>query len=471
MNNHQNHRHSDRQHKDVEVEIGQRFPLTIKRLGINGEGIGYYQRKICFVPFALPGEVVVAEVTEADPRFIRAKIHKLRKPSPHRVEPADDYAQDVGGFELEHLAYPQQLEFKRDLIRQALDKFKPTGYHGYTIHPTLGMDMPYEYRNKAQFQIRMIDGHVAAGLYQSGSHDLVDLESCSVQIPVTMTVMRDMVKLIEELEIPVYDEKTKAGIIKTVVVRVADGTGEVQLTIITNTPKLPHKHQLLEQIEQRLPEVTSVMQNINPGTSPLVWGDETIHLAGNDAITEMIGGLKFRLSARAFLQLNPEQTKVLYEQTAKALKPSRKDTLIDAYAGIGTIGLSFANQVDQVLGMEVIPDAVADAKYNAEQNNIDNAQYEVGTAEKVMPRWLNDGVNFDALVVDPPRSGLDGGLIKEILRAKPEKFVYVSCNPSTLARDLVPLTKVYDVKYMQPVDMMPQTPKCEVVVKLVKSAK
>ena len=464
MNNRKNFQKS--KPRDVEVEIGQRFPLPIKRLGINGEGIGYYQRKICFVPYALPGEVIVAQVTEANARFIRAKIHRLRKPSPYRVEPQDSYAQEVGGFELEHLAYPQQLEFKRDLIRQALDKFKPYGYRGYTIHSTLGMDFPYEYRNKAQFQIRMIDGHVAAGLFKTGSHDLVDLPECAVQIPVTMTVMREMVKIIEELEIPVYDEDAKSGIIKTVVVRVADGTGEVQLTIITNTPKLPHKHQMLDAIADRLPEVTSVMQNINPGTSPLIWGDETINLAGNDAITEILSGLNFRLSARAFLQLNPEQTQVLYDQTAQALKPTKTDTLIDAYAGIGTIGLSLANQVDQVLGMEVIEDAVKDANFNAEQNNITNARYEVGTAEEIMPQWLNEGVQFDALVVDPPRSGIDEGLIKQILRAKPEKFVYVSCNPSTLARDLVSLTRAYEVKYMQPVDMMPQTPKCEVVVKL-----
>lgn len=464
MNTHQHYAKS--KPRDVAVEIGQRFPLTIKRLGINGEGIGYYQRKICFVPYALPGEVIVAQVTEANAHFLRAKIHRLRKASPHRVEPQDPYATEVGGFELEHLAYPQQLAFKRDLIRQALDKFKPYGYRGYTIHPTLGMDFPYEYRNKAQFQIRMIDGHVAAGLYKTGSHDLVDLPTCAVQIPVTMTVMREMVRLIEDLQIPVYDEDTKAGIIKTIAVRVADGTGEVQLTIITNTPKLPHVHQLLDAIATRLPEVTSVMQNINPGTSPLIWGDETINLAGNDAITEVISGLNFRLSARAFLQLNPEQTQVLYDETAKALKPARTDTLIDAYAGIGTIGLSLANQVDQVLGMEVIEDAVKDAQFNAEQNGITNARYEVGAAEDVMPRWLHEGVQFDALVVDPPRSGLDDGLIKQILRAQPAKFVYVSCNPSTLARDLVSLTRAYDVKYMQPVDMMPQTPKCEVVVKL-----
>ena len=218
---------------------------------------------------------------------------------------------------------------------------------------------------------------------------------------------------------------------------------------------------------EKLPEVTSVMQNINKGKGPLIWGDETVHLAGSTAITEKIGDLQFRLSARAFLQLNPQQTDVLYAETKHALRVNNHDTLVDAYAGIGTIGLSLATKVKQVVGMEVIEDAVKDANFNAALNGIDNAQYEVGTAEEIMPKWLQQGLQVDAMVVDPPRAGLDEKLMEQILLADPEKFVYVSCNPSTLARDLVTLTERYNVEYMQPVDMMPQTPKCEVVVKLL----
>lgn len=452
----------------VETNVGDRFPLTIKRLGINGEGIGYYKRKICFVPHALPGEIVVTEVTESNSRFLRGKIHTIRQASASRVEPRDSYADDVGGFELEHLAYPEQLKFKRDLVEQSLEKFKPRGYQHYKIRQTIGMDEPFEYRNKAQFQVRMIDGHVAAGLFKTGSHELVDLPTCAVQMPVTMKVMRQMVAIIETLEIPIYDEDQHSGIIKTLVVRVSRGTGEVQLTIITNSPKLPRKRELLAQIAEQLPEVTSVMQNINKGETPLIWGDQTVHLAGKDAITETIGDLDFRLSARAFLQLNPFQTEVLYDETAKALNLKTTENLVDAYAGIGTIGLSFARGAKQVRGMEVIEEAVADANFNAQQNDIHNASYEVGTAEELLPQWINDGFSVDALVVDPPRAGLEPELIDSILFARPAKFVYVSCNPSTLARDLVDLTEEYQVEYMQPVDMMPQTPKCEVVVKLVR---
>lgn len=452
--------------QDVTVNVGDRFPLTIRRLGVNGHGIGYFKHKVCFVPGALPGEVVVAEVTKVMPRFLEAKIHRLRRPSKHRVTPRDPYADVAGGFELENLAYPEQLKFKRQVVIDSLAKFKPYGYRNYDVRPTIAAPQEYGYRNKAQFQVRMVDGHVAAGLYKPDSHDLVDMQECAVQMPQTMHVVRTLVKLIEELNIPVYDEDHNSGIIKTLAVRESWTTGEVQLTIITNTPKLIHKHQLLAAIATQLPEVVSVMQNVNPGDTPLVWGDQMIHLVGKEAITESLMGLDFKLSARSFLQLNPEQTETLYEEAAKALDLSPDDTLIDAYAGIGTIGLALASRVKAVRGMEVIPEAVADADENAHANGITNAKYVVGKAEEILPHWQQDGLNFDALVVDPPRAGLDDNLIKAILKTKPRKFAYVSCGMASLARNLRRLTSVYHVDYIQPVDMMPQTARCEAVVKL-----
>lgn len=452
--------------QDITVSVGDRFPLTIRRLGVNGHGIGYFKHKVCFVPGALPGEVVVAEVTKVMPRFLEAKIHRLRRASKHRVAPRDPYADVAGGFELENLAYPEQLKFKRQVVLDSLSKFKPYGYRNYDVRPTIAAPAEYGYRNKAQFQVRLIDGHVAAGLYKPDSHNLVDMEECAVQMPQTMHVIRTMVKLIEKLNIPVYDEDHNSGIIKTLVVRESWTTGELQLTIITNTPKLIHKHQLLAAIKEQLPEVVSVMQNVNPGDTPLVWGDQTIHLAGAETITESLMGLDFKLSARSFLQLNPAQTEVLYEEAAKALELSPDDTLIDAYAGIGTIGLSLASRVKDVRGMEIIPEAVDDANENARLNGITNAHYEVGKAEKILPKWQKEGLSFDALVVDPPRAGLDDDLIKAILKTKPRKFAYVSCGMASLARNLRRLTSVYHVDYIQPIDMMPQTARCEAVVKL-----
>ena len=449
----------------VVVTVGERFPLTIKKLGVEGQGIGYFKHKVCFVPGALPGEVIVAEVTAVHERYLTAKIHRLKQASPARVTPKDAVAGIAGGFELEHLAYPAQLKFKRQMVLDSLAKFKPRGYRHYQVRPTLPSPQEYGYRNKAQFQVRQVDGHVVAGLYQAHSHTVVDLAECAVQMPLTMQVVRALVAMIEELQIPPYEESNHSGIIKTLAVRETT-TGEVQVTLITNTPKLLKKHQLLTRIKAELPAVKSVMQNINPGDTPLVWGEETRLLAGESYVTESLMGLDFRLSARSFLQLNPLQTEVLYEQAAQALELAPTDTLVDAYAGIGTIGLSLAARVKQVLGMETIPAAVADANANAELNGITNAHYECGPAEVLLPQWRAAGQTFDALMVDPPRTGLDQALIDTILAEKPAKFVYVSCNMASLARNLARLTPTYRVDYIQPVDMLPQTPRCEAVVKL-----
>ncbi|HBF74395.1 MAG TPA: 23S rRNA (uracil(1939)-C(5))-methyltransferase RlmD [Lactobacillus sp.] len=469
-NNHNNHQPRPHQQTGVQVTLGQRFPLTIKRLGINGEGIGYFKRKLVFVKGALPNEVIVAEVTGIKPSFLTAKIHRLKTPSPDRVKPRDDYAAEVGGFELEHLAYPAQLDFKRDVVLQSLEKFQPKGYRNFELKPTIGMDNPYEYRNKAQFQVRRDeDGHVIAGLYRERSHDLVDLKTCSVQMPATMRVIRGVVDLMEELDVSTYDEKHGTGLVRTVVVRVAKGTGEVQVVFVTAKAPFPQEAEMVDQLLTKFPEVVSIMQNINNDKTSLIWGEKTTLLAGKPQIREVLNDLQFNLSARAFLQLNPYQTVRLYDEALKALALSDNETVIDAYSGVGTIGLSIAHAAKEVRGMDVIADAVDDANENAQINNIDNVHYETGTAETIIPNWLNEGFRPDALIVDPPRTGLDDGLINAILSAKPKKFVYISCNPSTLARDLVKLTNQYHVDYIQSVDMMPQTARCEAVVKFTRA--
>ena len=455
----------DYQHP-VDVKIGDRFPLTIKKLGVDGQGIGYFKHKVCFVPGALPNEVVVAEVTKIHEKYLEAAIHRLKKTSSDRVIPRDDYALDAGGFEFENLAYPAQLQFKRQMVIESLAKFKPRGYRHYEVRPTIGSEKQYGYRNKAQLQIRQQNGKVVAGLYRSGSHEVVDMQECAVQMPGIMRVMRALVDKIAQLEIPLYDESNHSGILKTIAVRESATTHQIQVTFITNSPKLLKKHQLLTFIAEKLPSVVSVMQNINPGDTPLVWGAETIHLAGDSYITDSLMGLDFHLSARSFLQLNPYQTETLYEEAAKAMELTSTDTLIDAYAGIGTIGLALANRVQEVRGMEIIPEAVADANQNAALNNITNAKYETGSAEELLPKWRAEGLHFDALVVDPPRTGLDSKLIQQILQEKPTKFAYISCNMASLARNLARLVPTYRVDYIQPIDMMPQTPRCEAVVKL-----
>lgn len=459
-------RHDNRD--GVAVRVGQNFPLTIKRLGINGEGIGYFKRKIVFVPGVLPDEVAVVKVTEVQPKYIAAKVLKIREKSPNRVKPRDEYADEVGGFELEHMTYPAQLAFKKDVIAQALEKFQPKGWSTYDLRDTIGMANPYEYRNKAQFPVRKIGDKLSVGMYKRSSHDLVDLPVVNTQDPATMKVLRTVRDLLDKLSVSIYNEDKNRGTVKTIVARASHTTGDVQLTFVTNTDGFPGDTALIEAINKALPEVTGIFQNYNPGRTSIVWGEETIKLWGQDYIEETIMGKTFQLSPRAFMQLNYTQMTVVYHQALTALDLTHADKLVDAYAGVGTIGLSLADKVGEVRGMEIIPEAVDDANINAEINHITNAKYEVGTAEALFPKWQAEGWVADALVVDPPRTGLDTALRREILRTKPEKFVYISCNASTLARDLVDLAQAYQVDYIQSIDMFPQTARWEGVVKLTR---
>lgn len=441
--------------------------LRIKRMGINGEGIGYYQRKIVFTPGALTNEYVLARIVNEHPKYINAEIVKILKSSSNRVEPRDHY--DVGGIELEHLKYSAQLDFKADIIRQSLAKFKPEGYQNMEIKPMIGMDDPYEYRNKAQFQVRKNrNGKVIAGLYRPNSHYLVDLPTFSTQKPLTMKIIREIVKLIEKWNVSVYDEHHHRGLLKTIVVRESETFNQAQVVFVTTNQHFPQKNQVIMELQQKFPEIVSIMQNINPGRSSQIWGDETIRLAGTDYLDEQLGDIHFKLSARAFFQLNPEQTVKLYDQVAEALALQPNETLVDAYCGVGTIGLYVGKNAREIRGMDIVPEAIEDAKKNAKSSGISNVEYEVGTAKKWFAKWSENGFIPDALVVDPPRTGLDQQLIKTIHKFKPQKFVYVSCNPSTLARDLVQLTNDYYVGYIQSIDMFPQTARCEAVVKFRK---
>ncbi len=251
-------------------------------------------------------------------------------------------------------------------------------------------------------------------------------------------------------------------------VRVGVATGEIQLVFITNSPKLPQKNALIREINQRIPEVVSIMQNVQSKKTSLIMGDDTIHLWGKEAIEERLNELTFDLSARAFFQLNPQQTSILYQEGIKALALTKDETVVDAYCGVGTIGLSVAKQAKEVRGMDIIPQAIENAKENAKRIGAANTHYETGTAEELLPKWFKEGFKPDSIIVDPPRTGLDDKLLQAIIQQPPKKMVYISCNVSTLARDLVKLATVFRVDYLQSVDMFPQTARCEVVVKLTR---
>ncbi|MBG9657312.1 MAG: 23S rRNA (uracil(1939)-C(5))-methyltransferase RlmD [Bacillota bacterium] len=455
-----------KQEQTAKLKPKQTFPLTIKRLGINGEGVGYFKRQVVFVPGALPGEEIVAEATKVNPKFSEAKIKKIRKKSEFRVQPPCPVYHECGGCQLQHLRYDQQLKEKRDIIIQALERHTKLNPEKLDIKETIGMEDPWSYRNKSQFQVGQKDGKVLAGLYGMNSHRLINIEHCAVQHPQTTKATETVKRILQDLRIPIYNERNRKGIVRTIVARVGIQTGELQIVLITAQKELPKKEIIIEKIKSELPEVKSIIQNVNGEKTSIIFGQETMNLDGSDFIQETLGDLQFELSARTFFQLNPEQTVKLYNEVKRAAGLTGKEKVADAYCGVGTIGLWVADQAAEIRGMDIIRESIEDAKKNAARHGIKHAQYVVGKAEEWLPKWTKEGWKPDVIIVDPPRTGLDQQLLKTILKVQPKKVVYVSCNPSTLAKDISVLSSKYHVSGIQPVDMFPQTAHVEAVTLL-----
>ncbi|PLR92868.1 23S rRNA (uracil(1939)-C(5))-methyltransferase RlmD [Bacillus sp. T33-2] len=450
----------------VKIEPKQTFPLTIKRLGINGEGVGYFKRQVVFVPGALPGEEVVVEATKVHPKFAEAKIKKIRKPSEHRVRPLCPVYEQCGGCQLQHLRYEQQLKEKRDIVIQALERHTKLPIGDLDIRETIGMGNPWGYRNKSQFQVGEKDGKVLAGLYGINSHRLVNIEQCAVQHPATTKATEAVKSILQDLKIPIYNEKSRKGIVRTIVARTGVQTGELQIVLITAQKELPKKDIIIQEIKKRLPDIKSIVQNINGQRTSVIFGDKTETLEGSDFIQETLGDLQFELSARTFFQLNPEQTVKLYNEVKAAASLTGTEKIVDAYCGVGTIGLWLAGGAGEIRGMDTIPESIEDARKNAARHGVKQAKYVVGKAEEWLPKWAKEGWRPDVIVVDPPRTGCDQEFLKTVLKVKPKKFIYVSCNPSTLAKDIQTLSGQYKVEYIQAVDMFPHTAHVEAVTAL-----
>jgi 23S rRNA (uracil1939-C5)-methyltransferase len=448
-----------------ELRPSDRIVVTIKRLGINGEGLGYYRRKAVFIDGALSGEVVKAKVIDVQPKFIKAELTDIERRSQHRIEPPCPVFGVCGGCQIQHLSYEGQLNAKADIVREAFSRY--AGMDDIKMKPVLGMEHPWDYRNKAQLQLTRRQGEVIAGLYEAESHDIVDISGCPIQHPKVNEAVEKVKSVLEELQIPLYKDNGSRDGVRTIVVRHGFQSGHLQVTLVTAGNKLPRKDDFVRLLRLTLPEVTGISMNVNPKRTSLIFGDKTITLWGAEAMQESLGDLVFALSPRAFFQLNPQQTVKLYESVKAAAALTGRETVVDAYCGTGTIGLWLAPYAKEVRGIEVIPEAVEDAKRNAERNKRANASFYVGEAEELLPRWVKSGFSPDIIVADPPRSGLDRKFLDTILRTKPKRFVYVSCNPSTLAKDCkVLLDGGYAIEWVQPVDMFPQTSHVECTVLL-----
>ncbi|SEU27469.1 23S rRNA (uracil(1939)-C(5))-methyltransferase RlmD [Paenibacillus sp. NFR01] len=468
---------------------GQRPPAELAGLPVNkndvvmleiigmtheGEGVGRVEGFTLFVQGALPGEKVRAKVLKTKKQYGYAKLLELVEASSDRIGPPCPIYDQCGGCQLQHMDYAAQLRWKRQLVVDNLErigklKVAPveTADAGITVRPTLGMAEPWRYRNKAQVPIGVTEGGLVGGFYARGSHRIIDMETCLIQHEHNDAVVAAVKDIGRQLGITAYNEETGRGLLRHVVVKKAFRTGEMMLVLVTNGRDIPHKDAWIGSIREQLPDVVSICQNVNTQRTNVIFGDDTKVLWGREVIYDYIGDVQFAISARSFYQVNPVQTEVLYSKTVEYAGLTGRETVIDAYCGIGTISLFLAQHAGQVYGVEIVREAIEDARANAVLNGMNNVEFEVGASEDVIPKWKEQGITPDVIVVDPPRKGCDPRLLETILQMQPERVVYVSCNPSTLARDLRVLEDGgYKTVEVTPVDMFPHTVHVETVVSL-----
>jgi 23S rRNA (uracil1939-C5)-methyltransferase len=451
----------------IPVRKNQMIELYITGQGHEGEGVGKYEGYALFVPGALSGEQVRVRVTKLNKNYGFAQLLEVMQPSRHRAQPPCPIYHQCGGCQLQHMTYEGQLQHKRQIVADALARIGKL--EGVPVHPTLGMDEPWKYRNKSQVPVGWVDGRMVAGFYAPRTHEIIDMQGCLIQHPYSDEIVNTTKRILNELGIRPYDEKGHRGLVRHIVARVGYHTKETMVVLVTKEREIPHKHKLIEQLREWIPHLVSIIQNINPSITNVIFGQETVTLWGKDTIEDRIGDIRFSISARSFFQVNPVQTKVLYDKALEYARLNGDETVIDAYCGIGTISLFLSQQAKRVIGVEVVADAIEDAKINAELNGIENVEFLVGQAEQVIPELFEArGLRPDVVVVDPPRKGLEEALLQTIVDMQPERVVYVSCNPSTLARDLRYLEdRGYKTQEVQPVDMFPQTFHVESISSLI----
>lgn len=367
-----------------------------------------------------------------------------------------------GGCQLHHMSYEGQLQFKQNLVEQTLTRIGKL--QDVNIHPIIGMEQPFHYRNKAQVPVGERNGRLITGFYKPRTHEIIDTDESVIHMEAINDAIKIVKEICSELGVTAYNEEAHTGVLRHIMARFGRKTDELMIVLITRTEKLPHRKEIVEKIVAALPNVKSVVHNVNPKRTNVILGEKTQVLWGQNVIYDYIGNVKFAISPRSFYQVNPVQTQVLYDKALAYAGLTGEEIVIDAYCGIGTISLFLAQQAKKVYGVEVVSDAINDAKKNADLNGITNVEFTVGEAETVIPNWAEEGIHADVIVVDPPRKGCDAALLKTIIEMKPKRVVYVSCNPATLARDLGILeADDYQTVEVQPVDMFPMTMHVECV--------
>lgn len=442
------------------MKIKERITIVLEDITHSGEGVGRVDNMIVFVDGGVPGDTVEIEITAIKKTYMTGKILKLIIPSGTRQEPPCPYFGRCGGCQLLQVQYDAQLAIKHKIVTDALERIG--GIKDVPVNAVIGMETPYRYRNKAQFKI----SGKGVGFFAKRSHQIVPIEDCLTQPESCVQVIETFNVLLKDGCFELYDEQQHTGFLRGIVQRTNE-QGENMIVIVGNGKKLKHKDKILQAITERIPNVRSVYLNVNTTRGNAVLGRENHLLLGTPQIEERIGDLNFLISPNSFFQVNTRQTKVLYDLVKRMATLTGAETLFDLYCGTGTIGLYLAREAARVYGIEIVENAVLDAQENAERNQIENIRFIQGKSETEAPKLADEGIHPDVIVLDPPRKGCDPALLEMIKNLSVPKVVYVSCNPSTLARDLKILREYgYQVQEVQPVDLFPGTGHVETVAVL-----
>lgn len=444
--------------------------VTIDDIGADGEGIGKADGYTLFIKDAVIGDTVEAKITKVKKTYGYARLEKILESSPFRIEPKCRFHRQCGGCQIQALRYDKQLEYKEKKVRNNLLRIGGFGeaYLNTVMEPIVGMDEPYYYRNKAQFPIGTDrDGNIIAGFYAGRTHNIIPNTDCALGVKENRQVLECILDYMEKNHITAYDEMSGNGLVRHVLIRKGFASNQIMVCLVINGRKLPVKEQLLQGL-LKIPGMTSVSLSFNREKTNVIMGKELETIWGKDYIVDSIRDIEFKISPLSFYQVNPVQTEKLYSIALDFAGLSGKETVWDLYCGIGTISLFLARKAKQVYGVEIVPQAIEDAKANAKINGIGNAEFFVGKAEEILPQqYEKNGIYADVIVVDPPRKGCDSVCLETMLKMKPERIVYVSCDSATLARDLKVLAEGgYEVKRVRAVDMFGGTVHCEVCVEL-----
>ena len=453
------------------IEKGQNYEFPIEDMSSEGLGIGRIEGLAVFVDGAVVGDVVKAELTKLKKNYAFGRLTEILQPSADRIEASCGYAGECGGCSLHSLRYDAQLKLKKKLVEDKLIRIG--GITNPIVHDTIGMENPWRYRNKAQFPV----GDVTIGFYQSKSHRVINCDDCLIQSAPAAAMAGALREYMKADHITAYDEETGKGLIRHLIVKTAFQTGEVMAVLVINGKGLPNGEKLVYMMDDAIAELTpdsktgvefsleSVILNINKKKTSEIMGEECKTLAGKPTILDQAGKLSFEISPLSFYQVNPVQMVKLYDTALEYAGLTGAETVLDLYCGVGTIGLYCASLAKKVIGIESVKSAVIDANRNAVINGIVNAEYLCGKAEEELPKLLEQGTKADVVILDPPRAGCDPVLLDAVAKAGPERIVYVSCDPATLARDVKILGELgYGFVEAQPVDMFPWTGHVECVV-------